>query len=400
MVKFISLSISSVALTLITVVGTPLCTLANTGVFYGAGSRVIPIRNTDIQLVRENVDIVLSVDKNLGNSGLVFTPWANVRAIFHFVNSSDQPVDLQVGFPVESQPSTIEYSLQHLTFRVVSDGKPVRTVAKTSSESKEFDPEGRFGTVMTWNEHFNPEQSKAINVSYKILMSAALDTVSPQLLEYDKLPKDEKKLESIAKVIESVPTIRYLFNYITATAKTWKEPVSEAVFRLDTSEIDNFVQQDNFQFFDNRGDSPKVMSPLVLKCVGSWSGCMGIKKNPFDQVTATAGGNGTYKWTFYQNIPDDGFSVQYLATSLPSNPADVKIHFQRLLVQTDGIAENELISMMRMFYCRAAYGKLPPDTFTNSYFKEDENYPWTIVGKEQQTNAEMICRDYQRLVVK
>ena len=53
---------------------------ANTGAFYGAGNQAVPIKNKDIQLVRENVDIKLTIEKDNAKTRVTLIPCTNVTA--------------------------------------------------------------------------------------------------------------------------------------------------------------------------------------------------------------------------------------------------------------------------------------------------------------------------------
>ncbi len=72
--------------------------LGNTGAFFGAGNQVIPIRNSNVQFVSENVDIKLAVDQDSSHFGISI-PWADVTAKLYFKNLTPDAVSLQMGFP-------------------------------------------------------------------------------------------------------------------------------------------------------------------------------------------------------------------------------------------------------------------------------------------------------------
>ena len=93
---------------------------------------MIPIKNNQIQLVRENVDFKLVVEENNGRYGVPFIPWVNVTARVHLKNTSKDPVSLQIGFPfLDLQGFGDEkYVLENLNFKVLSNNIEIKTEIK------------------------------------------------------------------------------------------------------------------------------------------------------------------------------------------------------------------------------------------------------------------------------
>ena len=148
---------------------------ANTGVFFGAGNQVIPIKNDEIQLVKENVKIKLSIEDNNGKFGIPFIPWANVTATFHLKNTTDKNVTLQIGFPfLDLQGFGDEkFVLENLNFKVLSNGENIDAKLKEGLIEQELDPKGLFKKVFAWDDTFAPNQEREVTVTYKLLMGVA-----------------------------------------------------------------------------------------------------------------------------------------------------------------------------------------------------------------------------------
>jgi hypothetical protein len=192
-----------------------ICTsvLANTGVFNGSGSRVMPIKDSRIQLKEEAVNITISIPAQSAKWGLPFLPKANISANFHLDNALNTPVPLQLGFPFLSTQGfgNDDELIKNLNFQVISNGVHKDTVLKQGIIEKSLDPNGLFNKVITWEDTFEPLAQKDLKVTYDLPLSFAGMNL-------------EKKL--------SAHGASYSFTYITKTAYTWRQPLNKAVFTI------------------------------------------------------------------------------------------------------------------------------------------------------------------------
>ena len=187
---------------------------ANTGVFNGAGSQVMPIKNDAIQLKEEEVNFVITVPPFSGKYGAPFIPRVDVKAIFNLQNTSNHKEDLQIGFPfIDIQGMGGKKSiLDKINFRVESAGKSYAVQKKEGLVDEKLDPHHLFKKIFAWQDSFKPKQTKQIQVSYQLDMS---------LFGMDMLSKLATRGAAIG------------FSYITGTAYTWRQPVEKAVFKFD-----------------------------------------------------------------------------------------------------------------------------------------------------------------------
>lgn len=352
----------------------------NTGVFYGSGNQVIPIKNNQIQLVREKVNIKLSVDENSGRFGVPFIPWANVTAKFYLKNTSNEPVSLQMGFPfLDLQGFGDEkYVLENLNFQVVSGGKEIQTKIKEGLIEKEFDPNGLFKKVFAWQDEFKPLEAKEVVVSYKMLMGVA--SANSVFRNFDEQGK------KFSDIDELFPALSYNFGYITKTAYTWAGSIEEAVFRFDCNAF--YKELERPDFMAELGDKALPFSrPTFWESIHPDS----TKKN-----------DGIYQWIFKERVPEEGLSVSFMVLFLPSIPAEVGKYYSTSLSRLQEIKPEEFKTVLYGYYQNIAFGKQPSDPFVQSYFKEVGlvKMPKVFISDQDRKNLEEIANNFETLIKK
>jgi len=350
----------------------------NTGVFYGSGNQVIPIKNNQVQLVREKVDIKLSVDENSGRFGVPFIPWANVTAKFYLKNTSNEAVSLQMGFPFLDLQGfgDEEYVLEHLNFKVVSGGKEIKTEIKEGLIEKEFDPQGLFKKVFAWQDEFKSEESKEVVVTYRMLMGVA--SANSVFRDFDE---QGRKFRAIDKLF---PALSYSFGYITKTAYTWAGSVEEAIFQLDCTAF--YEELDRQNFMAGLGEkAPNFSRPTFWESTHPDSG----KKH-----------NGIYQWEFNGSVPEEGLSVSFMVLFLPSLPTEVGKYYSTSLVSLESTTPEEFKSVLYSYYQNIAFDKQPSDSFAKSYFKDAGlvKMPKVFISEQDRKNIEEIANNFDELI--
>lgn len=351
---------------------------ANTGVFYGSGNQVIPIKNNQIQLVRETVDIKLSVDENSGRFGVPFIPWANVTAKFYVENTTNDTVSLQMGFPfLDLQGFGDEkYVIDNLHFKVVCGGTEIKTGLKEGLIEKEFDPKGLFKKVFAWKNKFEPHESKEVVVTYRMLMGVG--SANSVFRDFDE---QGRKFRAIDKLF---PALTYNFGYITKTAYTWAGSVDEAVFRLDASAFYKELEKSNF-LDGAESKFPKFSRPTFWETIYPDS--------------ATKDGE-IYKWTFKGTVPEEGLSVNFIVLYIPSLLNEVGNYFSESLPKLGDIKPAEFKSVLKSFYQNIAFGKQPSEPFAESYFQQVRliKMPKTFLTEKDRKNIEKIADNFDELI--
>lgn len=319
----------------------------NTGVFFGAGNQVVPIKNNAIRLVREEVDINLTVDKDSGRFGVPFIPWANVSATFYFRNNTKSDVSMQMGFPfLDLQGFGDEkYVLDNLNFKVTSDNHEIGTELKEGVIEKEFDPRGLFKKVFTWNASFRPSEEKIFRVSYRMLMGVA--SANSVMRDFDDIGR---KYSSFDELIQA---LSYNFSYITKTAYTWAGSIEEAVFKIDCSALYENLTRYNFLAALGMSD-PGYDRPLF------WD-----STSPASVKT----GKGSYIWTFSNKVPEEGLAYYCMGLFMPSRPDELIQYKSISMAKLKDITSEEFKSILKAYYQILAFDKKPTDTFTKNYFE-------------------------------
>jgi|WetSurMetagenome_2_1015567.scaffolds.fasta_scaffold22936_4 hypothetical protein len=306
--------------------------LANTGVFFGAGSQVIPIKNNDVQLVKERVSIKLRIDEEAGKWGTPFFPRADVEAEFVLKNTTNKSIKLQVGFPfLDLQGFGDEkLVLSKLNFRVKDTDAERKVTLKEGLIEQGLDPQGLFKKVFSWEEQFQPNQTKKVIVSYRLLMGIASANGNDR--EFDGIGRKYYALDRM------FPALAYSFGYITKTAYTWKEPVENAVFTIDCTEY--FQKLEKTNFFKELGETaPAVVTrPIFLSDISPSS--FTHSKN-------------IYRWEFAGKVPEEGIGANFVVLFIPSSPSELaNFVTEQVKALKEGITKEEYLSILEGYYAR------------------------------------------------
>jgi hypothetical protein len=310
----------------------PNTTFANTGVFFGAGNQVIPIKNSDIQLVKERVSIKLRIDEEAGKWGIPFFPRADVEAEFYLKNTSKQQVKLQVGFPfLDLQGFGDEkLVLSKLDFRAKDAESDRKVILKEGLIEKELDPQGLFQKVFAWEEQFLPLQSKKITVSYRLLMGVGSANSIMRGFE-----GDERKYSDLDRLF---PALAYSFGYITKTAYTWKEPVENAVFTIDCADFFQKIEKADFVKQFGEGFPRGITRPVFL-------GSFNPPSFSYDK--------NVYRWEFTGKVPEDGIGANLVVLFIPSSSGDLPIFLtEQVKALKEGVSKDEYLGVLKGYYER------------------------------------------------
>jgi len=356
----------------------PISAFANTGVFFGAGSQVIPIKNNDIQLVKENVSIKLRIDDEADKWGIPFFPRADVQAEFFLKNTSTKPVKLQIGFPfLDLQGFGDEkLVLSKLDFRAKDSESERKVTIKEGLIEKELDPKGLFNKVFAWEEQFQPQQTKKITVSYRLLMGVASANSIMRGFE-----GDERKYSALDKLI---PAISYSFSYITKTAYTWKQPIENAVFTMDCSEFFQKLEQPDFVKKFNDGFPVGITRPVFLE---------GIYPSSFTRE------KNTLRWEFKGKVPEDGISANVIVLFIPAFSDELQIYLdEQNKSLKEGITKDEYLSVLKGYYARILKKGAESETpFTKKYFEPVELLKSQLLFEKDQKPLGVIFDELRAL---
>ena len=366
---------------------------ANTGVFFGAGNQVIPIKNTTVQLVSEKVKMKISVDKGNGKFGVPFIPVVNVIATFNLKNTTKKAERLQMGFPfLDLQGFGDEKAvISDMGFQVLSDGKELKSTIKTGVIEKKLDPNGLFKKVFVWSDKFLPKQSKTIVVRYKMLMGFA--SLSSIMRDFDATGQKYDELDQLFSAMG------YNFFYITKTAYTWKGEIESAEFDVDCSDLLKELNENYMQLYLSIiGDAKKVSSDdeFYKERINRAEQILSTLKRPVflesHSPVEYKTTDGIYSWKFVKAVPDDGISLNFIILFMPSSLPEVNSFTKTALSLLKEPAPEEFNSTLKTYYRILLSGGEPQDDFTKGYFREIKwllNKPVLIFPKDR-TNLQEI----------
>jgi hypothetical protein len=315
---------------------------ANTGVFLGAGSRVMPIKNDQIQLKSEEVHVTLTIPENSGKFGVDFIPNAHVKADFHLYNTSNKKISLQLGFPF--MKPDIQSILNTMNFKVKSGDQVYKVQMKQGLIEKSIDPQGTFKKVFTWEDTFEPKMSKDIQVSYDLPMS--LITLEAQ-----------RKLGTSG--------IEFIFHYITKTAYTWRQPVEKAIFQFDLTTLVPQVKT----------HAGLVAKPIV-KALKIYQG------KPLVGLVYPINGNianNILTLTYTDKVPEEGIFLAIVAVFLPVTRKDMESYIKEIPLYyaranehsfiPKPFNESEVLLNLLAFYKAVYQGKMTKATWSDGTFR-------------------------------
>lgn len=346
-------------------------TEANTGVFFGAGNQVMPIKNTAVQLVSEKVQMKITIDKNNGKFGEPFIPLINVTATFNLKNTTKKTEKLQMGFPfLDLQGFGDEKAvISDMKFQVLSNGKELKSKIKTGVIEKKLDPKGLFKKVFVWNENFLPQQNKTIIVKYRMLMGVA--SMSSYMRNFDTTGQKYNELDQLFSAMG------YNFFYITKTAYTWKGKIESAEFEVDCrellNELDERVVQSHLESVNLGKKSATDNSFYQERMERAARILSSIKRPVFLESHFPAEykrNDGIYSWKFTKAIPSDGISLNFIILFMPSSIHEYHSYTKAALSILKESIPEEFNSTLKTYYRILLSLGEPQDEFTKGYFKE------------------------------
>jgi hypothetical protein len=141
---------------------------ANDGEFYGAGATVYPVKNQAISMDTETLVI-----EQRGPLRTYVDHWL-VSVRYEFVNTTQAPVAVQMGFPEHCQrlvgdesegPSCKKPAMAEFSVRI--DGQPAKvTVKATKKGERGALPDAQFDRVHTFEVRFTPGERKVVEHTY------------------------------------------------------------------------------------------------------------------------------------------------------------------------------------------------------------------------------------------
>jgi hypothetical protein len=336
-------------------------------VFTGNGQTLHQITSKSIQLVSIDVTMALGRGPYLYDGGVAGMDRAHYMCKFVLRSKSDQPEEVEIGFPVDSE--------------FAEDSKPVSPadsenwvleysfIARDESETyhveyvrrKPNDGPSEFASLFTWKMRFRPQETKTLTVSYEMPISMGLITTEKE----EQGPRDpnSRRPESGVFHIETLDLgVMEQAGYITSTGSSWAGNVESATFTVYINPFENYLNYRGvFEAPASRaasGDPEQRENPFPIQ--HPWW----FRTISPDGWKAVEGG---IQWKYLNYKPNDPIAVRYYMTEFPQSPADVDIFVNRILNRL-GKDESEVTALAEAKeVLLATYGREPTDPGARGY---------------------------------
>lgn len=337
---------------------------ADAGVFTGNGQNLHQITSKAIRLVSIDVNIVLERGPFLFNGTVPGMDRAEYLCTFVLQSLSDQPEDVQVGFPVDSQFSkqADESSAEESKNWVLEYSFIARDATTTYHvEFVHRKPEpgpGEFGSIFTWKMHLDRNERKTLNVQYRIPMSMGLASTrrDPNTFAPSGSALSQELLE-IATVDQ--------MGYITSTGSSWSGNVEKAKFTVITAPFEKYLHRRGFT--EEEGSELKGEELHRFKSSFPVAHPWWFRRIKPDGWKAVEGG---VQWEYEDFKPKDAIEVSYYVTQIPSQPDEVDPFLDRFLagLGPKESAATELGHVKEIVL--ATYGKEPTAKVVKDFVSE------------------------------
>jgi hypothetical protein len=269
---------------------------ANAGIFSGSGHTVELTKTEQIQLVSEDVTIVPS------RAG-------RVEYVCKFVlrNLTEERVDVQVGFPLNSQfmkrpYDPKEYDEEDLVLRY----KFIARDKERTYHVRYAPGDGDLRSIFLWDMAFAPGETRELAVAYEMPISAGLGSTAKARGEDGKPWYGKVEFALVEH-----------FSYVTRTGRSWAGKVEKATFRVALEGYEAHVRRRGFfEGEPEKGMEEFPRRPRVFRRIepAGW-------REEEHCIT----------WEFHGEVPEGPLRVAFFVTLIPGAPEDVPAFVKALL---------------------------------------------------------------------
>jgi len=334
---------------------------ADAGVFDGSGQNLHQIGSEAVQLVSIHVGITLGRGPFLFDGTVPGMDRAEYSCAFVLRNLTARPVEVQVGFPVDSEfardrgpVSASDSKAWVLRYAFIARDELttyhvefVRRVPKPAPDE--------FGSLFVWKMRFEAGQTRTLDVQYQIPIGMALASTRKEATGGFRHPDFGSLLRLDGGMLE-------VAGYTTSTGASWAGKVEEATFTLITEPFEGYLDQRGWE-----DRSPVWATPEQVKKTETafeihhpwW-----FRKISPDGWEKVEGG---VQWRYKDFKPKDPISVTYFLTQFPRLPEEVAPFVERIR-KAAGTAEEQSAKLqwVRQILL-ATYGKEPEDAAAKSF---------------------------------
>ena len=228
---------------------------ANAGVFRGSGQTVVLDSTAKIQMVEEVITMIpmrghYPVDSSCRNLDPM-----RFHCVFKLCNLTDQPAEVQVGFPISTEALWFGEKTQIHQTEVIArfgfvagareESYPVRYVP--------FDRKKKFSNIFLWDMTFLPKQEIELVVSYT--MDGYLGMAHTR--------KSDRPWERVFKHAY-LETLEFAagegHRYVTETGKSWAGKIEKATFRIIPFAFEKYLSERG-AFEERLEKMPEIKDP-------------------------------------------------------------------------------------------------------------------------------------------
>ena len=350
--------------------------LADAGVFAGNGQSLHQISSEAVQLVSIDVKITLGRGPLLFDGTVPGMDQAEYYCTFGLRNLTDKPVDVQVGFPVDSQFASGREQVSTKASKdwvlsydfIARDDQATYHVDFVRREPKPSP--GEYASLFVWRMHFGAKESRALTVQYRI-------PISMGLVETEKEERWSGGRRGFAAPgVLDVGTLE-LAGYITATGSSWAKQVETATFTIITEPFERYLNHRGWQ--DVWPDLTAEQSKGFLSAEQAQQLQTEVPvRHPWWFREITPAGwkavEGGVQWQYSDFKPKDPINIAYSLTQFPRLPAEVAsfVNGLRKVLPPGANARTELEAVREVLL--ATFGKEPGSATAKAFAAQQRWY--------------------------
>ncbi|HMD71640.1 MAG TPA: hypothetical protein VKF41_09880 [Bryobacteraceae bacterium] len=335
--------------------------LADAGVFDGSGQDLRQVSSEAVQLVSINVLIVPGRGPFLFDGTVPGMDRAEYSCEFVLKNLTGKPVEVQAGFPVDSEfardrgPVSANDSKDWVLRYgfIARDGETTYHVDFVRREPKSAPDE--FSSLFVWKMKFDAGQTRTLDVQYRIPMAVALASTRKEETG-DFLHPDFAAMAGLdGGMFEAA-------GYVTSTGSSWAGTVEEATFTLITEPFERYLNQRGWE-----DSAPVSRSPETAREAETQFPV----HHPWWFRTITPDGwekvEGGVQWRYKDFKPKNPIGVSYFETQFPRLPEEVAPFVKRVRKAAGTAGEQQAKLAWVHQILLATYGKEPEDASARSF---------------------------------
>ena len=309
---------------------------ANVGVFNGSGQTPIVEKTDAIQMVEEEVVMTPRKARGPVTTGCANLDPMDYRCTFKLRNLKDEPVELQVGFPLDIEsyrmPGTAADDAGKLverfnfTARCGGEKFNVRFVPE--------DVEKRFSKLFLWTMKFAAKEERVLVVSYTMEGYFGLYHTFASRNKRDAKAA-MRNIDIDGGLLKMFATgIGEVHMYVTGTGSCWAGEIEKATFKYYAQDFEAYLarrgaydetrneRRKRLQALKKRSASAKNLLKPDCRMVRSWN-------PPPDKWTRIDDDDGRFHYELqmapFRPAADDSIVMGYVAPPMPTEAGDVDL---------------------------------------------------------------------------